>query len=393
MKKSLHIVCHAFPSWHGDYVKSTVELMKELACNNKVLYIDYAYTLKDLLLSFRKNTWVPVSSMLGLSAPLRKVDLNNGGQLLVLSLPPVLPINWIGNQHIFNFFQSVNARLMNRRILNAVNQLEMKDPLVINAFNPTNAKNTLKGLDPKAILYYCYDNISAAAWACKHGSRFEKNLIREADAVIFSSDDLNTTKGKDAKAAYVIKNGVDLSVFKRDQVRQVSAMTKQTVQIGYIGSVDDRLDYELLFQTIQNHPHWQFHFIGRILDARANKLQDFANVIMYGAVEPHELPGLMKHFNAGIIPFVKNDFTQTIYPMKANEYLAMGLPVVMTDFAQLNDLKHMVSITNRQHFNEMLELAVQTDSEEKKLQRIAHSETNSWKCKASELESILYQYA
>ena len=378
MKKPLHIVCHAFPSWHGDYVKSTVELMKALAGNNKVLYIDYAYTLKDLVLSFRKNTWVPAKRMLGFKEPLRMVELNNGTHLHLLSLPPVLPVNWISNQLVFNFFQSINARLMNRRIRYAAKQLEMNDPLVINAFNPTNAKNTLKGLNPKATLYYCYDNISAAAWACKHGSRLEKNLIREADAVIFSSDDLKKTKGKEAKTAYVIKNGVDLSVFKRDQVQQVSAITKQTVNIGYIGSVDDRLDYELLFQTIQNHPHWQFHFIGRILDTRAQKLQSFANVKIYGAVEPHELPGLMKHFNAGIIPFVKNDFTQSIYPMKANEYLAMGLPVVMTDFAQLNDLKHMVSITDREHFNEMLELAVQTDSEEKKLQRIAHSETNSW---------------
>jgi hypothetical protein len=49
MQKKLDIVCHAFPSWRGDHVKSTIELMKEMALKHKVLYVDYAYTLKDLL--------------------------------------------------------------------------------------------------------------------------------------------------------------------------------------------------------------------------------------------------------------------------------------------------------------------------------------------------------
>ena len=55
MEKRLDIVCHAFPSWRGDYLKSTVQLMKELAVNHNVLYIDYAYSIKDILLNTKSN--------------------------------------------------------------------------------------------------------------------------------------------------------------------------------------------------------------------------------------------------------------------------------------------------------------------------------------------------
>lgn len=393
MKNELNIVCHAFPSWNGDYVKSTVELMKELASNNKVLYIDYAYTIKDILFNFRKNKWIPVKNILALKNPLRKIELSNGAHLHLLSLPPVLPINWISNQKVFDFFQSINARIINRRVISALNKLKMKEPLLINAFNPTYGKNALKGLDQKATFYYCYDNISAANWASKHGSRLEQSFIKQADAVIFSSDDLQKTKGKEAKVSYVIKNGVDLSIFNNNLIQQLPETDLNTVNIGYIGSIDNRLDYELLIKMIQQLNNWQFHFIGRIMDSNANKLKNFTNVKFYGSVEPSELPGLMANFNAGIIPFVKNDFTQNIYPMKANEYLAMGLTVVMTDFAQLNDLTSIVSVAERDNFIEILENEVKNDSIEKKLQRKSKAANNSWKCKASEFESILYKYA
>jgi glycosyltransferase involved in cell wall biosynthesis len=391
MKKGLDIVCHAFPSWQGDYVKSTVELMKELAQNNQVLYLDYAYTIKDVLFFNGKNKSIPFKRVLGLKNPLINVQLTNGAQLNVLSLPPVLPVNWISNHFLFDFFQSINGRIIKKRIISALKKLEMKQPVLINAFNPTYGKSTLTGINQMATLYYCYDNISAANWASKHGARMEVDFIKEADAVVFSSNDLQKARGNQPKISYVIKNGVDLSIFKNPQTEP--PINSDVAHIGYIGSIDNRLDYDLLIKMIHQFDAWQFHFIGRVLDDRANALRSFPNVKFYGAVEPREMPALMKNFNVGIIPFVKNDFTKNIYPMKANEYLAMGLPVVMTDFAYLDDLASIVSVSGQSDFLQILEQVVINDSREKRLQRIEHASKNSWSHKATEFESILHQYA
>ena len=48
MRTPKHIVCFALPAWEAAYSRSTVELMKSLAADNVVLYVDYAYTISDL---------------------------------------------------------------------------------------------------------------------------------------------------------------------------------------------------------------------------------------------------------------------------------------------------------------------------------------------------------
>ena len=37
-----------------------------------------------------------------------------------------------------------------------------------------------------------------------------------------------------------------------------------------------------------------------------------------------------------IIPYKTNSFTESVYPCKLNEYLALGLPVVSTNLNELN---------------------------------------------------------
>ena len=53
----------------------------------------------------------------------------------------------------------------------------------------------------------------------------------------------------------------------------------------------------------------------------------------------------LKEFHIGIIPFVKNEQTAAIYPMKINEYLAAGLGVVATDFAPLSEFGEAIHVS------------------------------------------------
>ncbi len=74
-------------------------------------------------------------------------------------------------------------------------------------------------------------------------------------------------------------------------------------------------------------------FVGRIVSKdKAAQLDKFPNTKFWDAKKPEELPSYLKKFDAGIIPFLKNEQTAGIYPMKINEYLAGGIPVISTDF-------------------------------------------------------------
>jgi len=67
-------------------------------------------------------------------------------------------------------------------------------------------------------------------------------------------------------------------------------------------------------------------------------------VVFYGPKKVQDLPAYLKTFSLGIIPFIKNQFTKGIYPLKINEYLAAGIPVVSTNFGYLEDFETIINI-------------------------------------------------
>ena len=152
-----------------------MELAKELAVRHNVLYIDYAYTLKDVLSSTKS---ISLKSIWGKEDGLRKIDLSNGAQLFVLSLPPVIPFNWISNKTIYEAVEVINGFIVSKRIKRALGKINFNPDIIVNAFNPFFAKAAKKIFDKQPQVYYCYDNIDAAAWAAKHGARLEKEIIK-----------------------------------------------------------------------------------------------------------------------------------------------------------------------------------------------------------------------
>ena len=388
--RKLNIVIWAFPSWHGNYMKSTVELAKELALRHRVLYIDYAYTIKDVM-SAKSDSQVPVERILKSDQSLKTIALDNGGKISILSLPPIIPFNWTNSRAIYKVIQELNYHIVADRIKGTIKQLDFKADIIINAFNPFFGSAIPRLFPNCPVIYYCYDNIEASAWAAKHGGRLEREFVANTNATIFSSDALKENKGWKVPG-YVVKNGVDLRIFNR--IAQELNLNHEKKIIGYVGTIDERLDFDLLKKLAIANPDFDFHFIGRVITAAAEQLKSLPNVKLFGPVTPEKLPGMMQHFEVGIIPFVKNEFTRNVYPMKVNEYLAMGVPVVCTGFAQFSDLNGFLEVADDEvTFSAKLKEAISTDSSERKQQRKSKAQTNSWEQKSTEFENILMRYA
>ena len=66
------------------------------------------------------------------------------------------------------------------------------------------------------------------------------------------------------------------------------------------------------------------------------KLKKEKNIKFVSQVEHKYLQNYMINFDIGIIPYKINNFTDSVYPCKLNEYLALGLPVVATNLKELN---------------------------------------------------------
>ena len=399
MIQGKNIICLGLPAWEGDYMKAIVQILSVLARRNRVLYVEYQYTYKDLITGTIRKNDIPVNRILGFKKRLRTITIEDNSEVNVLTVPPVYPVNWLSDSKVYKILLKQNARKIKKSIRKAMDSLDMHNPLVINAFNPTYGLPLVNQFNEKLLLYYCYDEISHAKWCKKHGTAMEADFARQVDAIITTSDQLLATKKAYNDQCFLVKNGVNLELFQQAYTRKNQLDDKdKPLVVGYLGTIDDRIDYDLMEHCIKKSPQTQFHFVGRITYPQGKeKLQNYSNVHFLGAQSPDKLPDFVAQFDIGVIPFVSNGFTQSIYPLKINEYLAAGLPVITTNFGILDDFKEVVTIVSQadDFLNTIEQEAAQKNDPEANAKtkelRIAFAQSNSWENRAEELSQVIEQ--
>lgn len=379
MIKGRDIICHALPTWEGDYMKAVVQLMTQFAKYNRVLYVDYSRTYKDVFLGNSRQQVSHKTLELKLSS--------EQGKLYVLKTPSVFPTNWISSEAIYSTLQSIEANKVARAINKAQRNLNFENPILINAFNPQFGLPIMGKLGEAVSIYYCYDEINAAEWCKVHGGDAEKRYMAEVDAVVVTSRGLKKNKSKYTTNCHLVQNGVDFELFSNS----TSTQKAHRPVIGYVGTVDDRIDYELLEKLALANPNKELRLIGRMKSEKAEELAEkLNNVTLTGSKQPKELAPEMKGIDIGIIPFVKNEFTKNIYPLKVNEYLAAEKPVVSTHFSDLASFGDVIAIAeNHQSFINSVGSSLETDNATKREVRLQFAKTNSWQNRAVEFSRII----
>jgi len=362
--------------------------MSELAKSNEVLYVDYPYTWKDVVMGGKAGRQVPVAPILGIAPRLTSRQVSPDAEVHVLTLPPFLPANWLTGAASYDRLLALNARLALRSIKAAMKQLGFEKPIHINAFNPA-LGNALAGkLDEQLLVYYCYDEISAANWISRHGSRHEQAFLSKVDLTIVSSAQLLQDKGPFTRRCKLVKNGVSLSLFQNQNRK---AIEKQGIRIGYLGSIDERLDFDLLYDLVTQHPAYQFQFVGRVVEkTQVARLATLENCEFLGSQAVTDLAGFVAGFQVGLIPFKCNKLTAGIYPLKINEYLAMGVPVITTPFTDLSEFAAVAyQADTAEAFSEVIPHVLAEDTADKVEERKAFASSNSWQDRALDFGKAL----
>jgi len=79
-------------------------------------------------------------------------------------------------------------------------------------------------------------------------------------------------------------------------------------------------------------------------------------VRLLGFKDHQELPDCVRNFDVCIVPYVKSAYTETVVPVKINEYLAAGKPVVSTDLPTIREFnaQHNVLIATENSSDKFL---------------------------------------
>ncbi|MGH8209942.1 MAG: glycosyltransferase, partial [Steroidobacteraceae bacterium] len=236
-------------------------------------------------------------------------------------------------------FSSVAAvrRLNRRSVIDVVQrvaaELEMLDPIVVSTV--PNACDFVGSLGARRIAYYCVDDFTQ--WpGLEHElvGRMERELIERSDVLIATSHNLYNRLLRSGKRTYLLSHGVDLSLFAREAPAEHECLAKiPRPRAGCFGLFDERSDQSLIAALARRLPDHSFVFTGPVA-TDATRLRALANVHFTGAVPYEELPALIKGLDTLFIPYVVNDFTATISPLKLKEYLVTGRPVITTAMAE-----------------------------------------------------------
>lgn len=375
-------------TWDGVASQNSVRIMSILGRDHNVLFINYPFTLKDLLFGLLGLKKVPVKQMLGLQNRLDVKYSHQGYEVKTLTCYPILPINFISNKKIYWALLRLNNWILTRCINRYFKKINYTCKVnMIYGFNPFVGFIDERMLNITKSIYYCYDQIKAANWASKHGESVEKVFIKKVDHVVTTSRALFEEKKLLNSTCTLIQNGVDFELF----TRAYTPSQDRSNTIGYVGVVDYRIDFELIKYIASALPDLNIEFVGRVEKSAKNEVvKVVSNVVFKGGVAYENVPECISTFDVCIIPFAHNEFTRNIYPIKINEYLATGKPVVTTDFANLQEFEHIVSICDsKEAFVAAIQRELSKNNVVKEKERIALARTNSWENRAARFLDLI----
>jgi len=98
-------------------------------------------------------------------------------------------------------------------------------------------------------------------------------------------------------------------------------------RVVFVGKLDAWVDFAAIARVGEHLPRASLLVVGPGTPAK----RDYPpNVHFTGPVPYEQLPALLAACDVGIVPFIKNELTHAVSPLKLFEYLATGLPVVAT---------------------------------------------------------------
>lgn len=158
-------------------------------------------------------------------------------------------------------------------------------------------------------------------------------VMERADVVIASAPELIETHRSERQGILLVENGVEPSRFQGDPATPTMLADIGRPIIGYHGAVARWFDFDLMRGVAERLPRHEFVMVGPVepdVEASMDVLVRLPNVHRLGAVSSDDIPSYVAGFDVGVIPFVVDDLTRAVSPLKMYEYLAAQVPVVAT---------------------------------------------------------------
>ncbi len=374
MIRGRNIICVA-SGWGADPTGKH-HIMRALARENRVLWVNH------------HGSRVPRLSRRDVRHALRTLGSVAGGTReahpgITTLTPLVLPLP--GSRAA----RAVNRALVVRQIRRAMRGWESR-PVQLWSFAPDVAWLAGRFGEERRV-YCCVDEFSAfEGYDAALTRQLEREMMARSDVVLATSRALYEARRGVHPCVHLVRHGVDDAHFgaalrEGPVPADVAGLGRPIV--GFFGLIHDWLDAELVAAAARLRPGWSFVLLGEV-QRDVGALRACANVHLIGRREYAALPEYCRAFDVAMIPFVVNELTRNVNPIKLREYLAAGRAVVSTPLPEAaRYAPQVVTAGTAQEFVAACERAMAEDSPAQRAERAAAVAEEGWGRRVEEIST------
>lgn len=302
--------------------------------------------------------------------------------------PIILPL--FGNKYV----ERINDFWLELQIRLAYRLLGFTRPLAIVCL-PSFA-NAVERLPRSKLVYYYTDKYDAYRDIKDHtaiGNR-DLSLFNAADLVLCASRPIFEPLADRRPGVHYFPHAVEFELFQAALASSAPIPDDLAAipqpRIGYFGSLSDSNDQEMIRYAASADPALQFVLIGRAL-GDFSQVTRLPNVHLLGFKPFAEIPFYGKHFDVGFMNWKMTEWIRHCSPVKAKEYLALGLPIVSVPIEEvIREYGPLVEIASTgPEFLAAIYRALAADSSEQHQKRLDRVRNESWDTRASQLFAYL----
>lgn len=306
----------------------------------------------------------------------------------------------------------LNRQMLRLQVARAARRLGMRDPLLWTFLPTDTALDIIRLLaTPRSVVaYHCTADFSQLTPHAQQLRQSEEALLKLCDLVFANCSRLAEMCGRHNDNVHVLPPGVDLSAFVKDdeakggQAAGAGAAADfdeggegnrpRRPVIGYVGGLHKHVDFGLLAALARARPEWSWLLVGP-RQAEVNGLGALPNVSLPGQ-QPHgRLARYISEMDVCLVPYLNNAATETVVPVKLNEYLAAGKPVVSTKLPAVCEFneRHGVLIMadgRPDSFIQAIELALRSADDGRMIARRREvAAQNSWQTRLDAMSNLV----
>ncbi|MFM5191692.1 glycosyltransferase family protein [Aeromonas media] len=250
-------------------------------------------------------------------------DFTNIENLEVISAGALLPLEPI--RILFDFFNG-------SRITKTINSiLEFVGTAQASIVIGKPCRLSLALLKARRWDFSCYDAMDDFpsfynGLSRKHMVMMEANLTKEVDIIMCSSHELYDKFVHDKKL--LVLNACADGLTKEEGTNK-----GQEHIFGYIGTIASWFDWQWVIELASLNPASSVHLFGPVKSRVPTILPK--NIILKGAIPHSQVMLEISKFDVAIIPFMVNDITKYVDPVKYYEYALAEIPIISTNFGEM----------------------------------------------------------